>query len=423
MQNLAKLKIESVPINELKVDIYNPRIHTPEAISQLKESIKKFGEISPIVVNSAPNRRNIVISGHMRIKACLELGLKEIPTIFVNITDINREKELNLRMNRTGSWDYALLKNFEINVLLDAGFDNGDLSLIWDQNLETEDDGYDMDKELKKIKKTDIKLGDIFQIGLHRIMCGNSLDITNVKKLMACKKTKMLYCDPIYNINYSYSGGISQKKNYGGKVDDNKSDAEYKVFLREAMTNGLAVSEKDLHVFFYCDQKYIGTLQELYRALEIKNQRVCLWVKNGFNVTPQVAFNKSYEPCVYGVKGSPYLSDVKNLNEIMNKEIGTGNRTIDDIMDLLDIWLVKRLPGQDYEHPTQKPPTLHEKAIKRCTSPGDIILDLFLGSGSTILACEQLKRVCYGIEIEPIFVQLIINRLEKYANLKAKKLN
>ncbi|OGY41081.1 MAG: hypothetical protein A2Y82_01600 [Candidatus Buchananbacteria bacterium RBG_13_36_9] len=423
MPTKTNLKIVSVLIAELKVDIYNPRIHTPEAISQLKESIKKFGEISPIVVNSAPKRSNIVISGHMRIKACLELGLKEIPTIFVNIPDINREKELNLRMNRTGSWDYDLLKSFDINVLLDVGFDNSDLSLIWDQNLETEDDSFDVEKELKEIKKTDIKVGDLFQIGSHRILCGNSLDLSAVKRLMDGKKTKMIYTDPIYNISLDYNKGISQKQNYGGQTNDKKTDAEYRDFLKKAISNGLAVSEKDLHVFVYCDQRNIGLIQDLYQELGIKNQRVCLWVKNGFNVTPQIAFNKSYEPCVYGIKGSPFLSDIKNLNEILNKEIGTGNRTIDDIMDLLDIWLVKRLPGQDYEHPTQKPPTLHEKAIKRCSKPGDIILDLFCGSGSAIISCEQLKRVCYAVEIEPIFVQLIINRFEKYANIKAKKLN
>ena len=110
----------------------------------------------------------------------------------------------------------------------------------------------------------------------------------------------------------------------------------------------------------------------------------------------------------------------KEANEILNKEIGTGNRTADDIMDIFDIWLAKRLPGQDYEHPTSKPPTLHEKPLRRCSKINDIVLDLFGGSGSTMIACEQLKRRAYMVEIEPIFCQLIINRFEKLTGIKAE---
>jgi DNA modification methylase len=124
---------------------------------------------------------------------------------------------------------------------------------------------------------------------------------------------------------------------------------------------------------------------------------------------------------VYGTVGSPYLSkSLQNLNEVMNKEIGTGNRLIDDILDELDIWLVKRLACNEYEHSTSKPPTLHEKAIRRCTKPGDIILDLYGGSGSTLIAAEMLKRKAYLTEIEPKFCQLIINRYEKLTGQKAK---
>ncbi|MCG7852608.1 MAG: site-specific DNA-methyltransferase, partial [Methanosarcinaceae archaeon] len=150
----------------------------------------------------------------------------------------------------------------------------------------------------------------------------------------------------------------------------------------------------------------------------------CLWIKNNQNPTPGVAFNKCYEPCIYGTRAKPYLSEgIKNLNELMNKELGTGNRLIDDILDQLDIWLVKRLSGDQYEHATAKPPSLHEKAIRRCTKPGDIILDSFLGSGSTLIAGEQLKRRVYGCEQELIYCDLIIKRYEKLTHTKAKKLN
>jgi DNA modification methylase len=114
------------------------------------------------------------------------------------------------------------------------------------------------------------------------------------------------------------------------------------------------------------------------------------------------------------------LSKIKNLDEIMNKEVSSGNGAIDDILDILDIWLIKREKLSDYEHPTQKPPSLHEKALKRCTKAGDIVLDLCAGSGSTLIACEQLNRKAYLIEIEPIFCQIIINRWEKLTGQKVK---
>jgi DNA modification methylase len=141
-----------------------------------------------------------------------------------------------------------------------------------------------------------------------------------------------------------------------------------------------------------------------------------LWVKNGHNPTPQVAFNKCYEPCIYGTIGSPYLSKKEQgLTEIMNKDISTGNESLDDI----NLWTAKRLSSKDYSHATSKPTELHEKAIRRCTRPGDIILDSFGGSGSTLIAGEQLKRKVYVVELEPIFCDLIVKRYEKLTGKKA----
>ena len=165
-------------------------------------------------------------------------------------------------------------------------------------------------------------------------------------------------------------------------------------------------------------------IQDIYKEIGIENKRVCLWIKNGFSPTPNVAFNKSYEACIYGTVGQPSISEYpKNLNEIMNKEIGSGNRTIDDILDLLNIWLVKRLPGNEYTHPTEKSPTLHEKAIRRCTKVGDTVLDLFAGSGSTMCSCEQLKRRCLMVEIEPIFCDLIVSRYRQLTGKEVEYVN
>lgn len=419
------IKIVYVPVGALRPAEYNPRKISDDALAQLKESISRFQMIDPVIVNSAPKRNSIVIGGHMRLRAAKELGHKTVPVVYVNIPSLEKEKELNLRLNRnTGEWDFSKLKAFDLKLLLDIGFDNSDLTNIWDENLETEDDGFDVEKELAKITKPKTKLGDLYQLGAHRLICGDSTDPAVLKKLVGKDAVSMIYSDPVYNIGVDYNKGIGGKKSYGGTVNDKRTDTEYKTFLRTTLENALAVSRPDTHVYYWCDESYIGLIQELYRELGIENKRVCMWIKNGHNPTPGVAFNKCYESCVYGVRGKPYLTKgIDNLNEVFNKELTTGNRLIDDILDLLNIWLVKRMAGQDYQHATAKPPTLHEKAIRRCTRPGDLILDSFGGSGSTLIAAEQLKRRSALVELEPIFCDLIVKRYEALTHTKAKKLN
>ncbi|MCK9271926.1 DNA modification methylase [Candidatus Gracilibacteria bacterium] len=420
------LTIIQVPISELNTGEYNPRRHTKKQFSDLKESIKKFGFVDPIIANSNEVRKNIVIGGTFRLEVAKELGFIEIPVVYVNISDIKKEKELNLRLNKnTGEWDLDILKDFDVDLLLDVGFDNQDLSEIWDNILDIEDDNFNVEKELKKIKTPKSKLGDIYELGNHRLICGDSTDSKVVKNLMGENKTNYIYSDPPYNIGLNYSSGISSNNKYGGSFkEDKKSEKDYRGFIDSTIKNILNHANTDTHLFYWCDENYIGTLQELYKQNKIEHKRVCLWIKNNQNMTPNLAFNKVYEPCVYGIIGKPFINkDYKNLNEIQNKEIGTGNKCHDDIFDLFNIWLEKREDVNSYEHPTQKPPTLHEKALKRCTKLGDIVVDLFGGSGSTLIACEQLKRKAYLIEIDPIFVDLIIKRYEEFSGKKAKKLN
>jgi hypothetical protein len=300
---------EKRKVNDLLPFEKNPRKISDKQMADLKRSLKKYN----LVETPAVTIDGKILAGHQRIKALQLLGRGD-DTIDVRVpnrklTPKEYEQYLLISNASGGDWDFEKLKAFQIDDLLMAGFGEDELMHIFDDNLETELDDFQEEKELEKIKTTDIK-------------------------------------------------------------------------------------------------------------------RVCLWIKNGQNPVPNVAFSKCFEPVSYGITGKPYLSkSVQNLNEVMNKEVNTGNRLIEDILDLLDIWLVKRLAGNEYEHSTSKPPTLHEKAIRRCTRPGDIILDIYSGSGSTLLAGEMLKRKVYGCELEPIFCQLIINRYEKYANTKAKKLN
>lgn len=422
-QKTEALLIRYVQANTLKPAEYNPRTHDAAAQEKLRESISRFGLVDPILVNAAPNRGNIVIGGHFRLQVAQSLGIKTVPVVYLNIPNLEHEKELNLRLNRnTGEWDYELLKAFDLNMLEDVGFDPGDLAHVWDETLETEDDDFDVEKEVAAIKKPKTKFGTLYALGNHRLLCGNSTDPEDVKRLVGKRGVGFIACDPPYNIGLSYDKGVGTAGKYGGhKTDDNLTDKNYRAFIRKTMENALASAKQNVHAFYWCDESYIWLMQELFRELGLTNRRVCMWLKDNANPTPGVAFNKVYEPCVYATRGKPYLApSVTNLNEVLNKEVGTGNQLIDDVTDLFNIWLVKRLAAASYEHPTSKNPTLHEKSLRRCTKPGDFVLDLFGGSGSTLIACEQLKRRALLCEQEPIFCDVIVNRYEKLTGNKAE---
>lgn len=413
---MPKILIKHIAIEQLQASEYNPRNLSSKAEVDLTESIQRFGLVDPIIVNSAPNRKNVVISGHQRLKIVKKLGYKTVPVVAINLPNLEREQELNLRLNlNNGEWDFDLLRRFDVSLLLDVGFGDQELSSIWDDNLEIEDDNFDIKKSAKKHSNSKIKHGDLYQLGEHYLICGDAKNFETVTRLLGGNKVDVVYCDPPYNISLNYSNGMSTKGKYKGtKTNDSKSFIEYEEFLRQTIENALSVAKPNAHIFYWCDENYIGLLQALYQQLGIKQQRVCFWVKNNINPTPQIAFNKVYEPCVYGTIGQPYLNSRNtNFNEILNREITAGNRLLDDILDLLSIWLAKRKAGQDYLHPTEKPVSLHEKPLRRCTKPGDIVLDLFAGSGSTLIACEQMKRKAFLTEIDPVFCDVIIDRYQQ----------
>jgi DNA modification methylase len=403
-------------VNQLVPQEINPRTISKKQLSDLTRSLKKYN----LVEIPAIDTDGTILAGHQRIKVLKILGRgNELIDCRVPNRKLTEQesKEYLLASNRLGGeWDFELLKSFDFETLDFAGFDDVEIGKILDTDKEISDDDFDVEEELKNIKNPITKLGDIITLGNHRIICGDCTDEENLKKLFGKDKASMIYSDPVYNISIDYNGGVGGKKGYGGNVNDTRTYEEYKTFLKASMEAGLLVCEKKTHVFYWCDQVYIGVVQELYRSLKINNKRVCLWLKNNQNPVPTVAFNKVYEPVVYGVRGKPYLADINNLNEVLNKELTTGN---DLLAEINDIWMAKRLSAKDYEHATSKPPQLHEKAIKRCTRVNDIILDSFLGSGSTLIAGETLGRKVYGCELEPAFCDLIVRRWEKLTGKKA----
>ncbi len=403
----------------------NPRTLSPAQLNGLKRSLKKF-DLAEI---PAINTDGTLIAGNQRILALSLLGREneEIDVRVPNRTLTKSEfQDYLLTSNRSGgSWDFEkLAKDFDIEELLTAGFDSFDLGSIFDANFEVVDDEFNEEKEIEKAENTNIKQGDYFALGKHLLLCNDATNIKNVQKLMNNRKATLINTDLPFNIGQRYDQNFTGRRKFGGKTKDNKSDKEYELFVKSVMENALSVVKPDAHVMFWCDERWVWLFQKLYKELGIDSKRLCIWIKNNASPTPQIAFNKVTEFCAYGTVGKPWINNkFKNLNEIQNKEIGSGNRLSEDILDLFNIWLVKRLPGSEYEHSTQKNPTLHEKSLRRCTCPGDIVLDLTAGAGSVLSACEQLNRVSYCCEIEPVFCQVIINRFKKISHEKIIKLN
>lgn len=419
---------EAKKVSSLVPNIKNPRKMSPKQTEDLKKSLQKFNLVEIPVIDTD----NKVIAGHQRLAVLKLLGRGE-EEIEVRVPNRRLSKkeydQYLLSSNRIhGDWDFDILsKEFDIDLLLDSGFEEFEIDKIFKEDLTIEEDDWNDEEELKKIKTTEIKEGDMFQLGNHRLICGDGTDINVVKKLMDGEKADMVNDDIPFNINLSYDSGVSGKKKknkYGGKMNDNKSDEEYRLFVKSLIQNSLAVSKKDCHFMFWCDERYVWLLQTLYKELGIKSNRLLIWIKSNSSPTPQSAFNKVTEFIVYGTIGSPYLSkDVNNLNEIQNEDMTTGNELLDQISDYTNLILESRLPSSEYRHPTQKSPRVHYKALKRCTKIGDIVLDLTAGSGSIMTACDSMKRKAYMCELEPVFCQLIINRFNKLTNGKAKKIN
>lgn len=420
------LSIVWVDIDDLLFSDYNPRNIGEEAIARLAESMDMHGFVNPCIINRAPNRRNILIAGHARVLAAKRRGMKKVPVIFINEPNLEREKALNVKLNiDAGEWNFDLLRElFDIDFIVNVGFGDDDLRKIFDDALETEDDQFDVEKELAAIKEPKAKTGDLYQLGSNRLIVDDSTDPAVVERLMNGEKADLIDTDPPFAINLDYDRGVSGKKHYGGKTNDKMSEKQYEEFLRKLIGNAIAAAKPDAHYLFWCDSNWIWLLQTLYRALGIKHKRVCWWLKGNFSLTPGVAFNKAGEAAIYGTIGSPYLApNVTNLHEIQDKEVGPGTRMLEDTMDLFSLFLCKRLPGSEYEHPTQKSPILAEKVLRRCTRPNDLVIDLTGGSGSLLIACEQMRRRAYLAELEPIFADLIIRRWESLTGLRASLLS
>jgi DNA modification methylase len=420
--------IEKRKVSDLIAWDKNPHTMNDKERANLSKSLDKFDYVEVVIINTD----NRLIGGHQRLKDFISKG-KHNELIDVRVP--NRKltekefEELAIRLNKNrGHDDEALLKQFfAADDLKDWGFDEQELNNIFDDAVELKEDDFNLEDELAKIDKPTTQTGDIYLLGNHKLLCGDSTNEEDIKKLVSNTPAVIIYCDPPYNIGLSYHKGIkgnSNKKTYTNKIfNDNKKPAAYLQWVIQTIEMALILSKKDVHVFYWCDPKFIGIIQDAFTQTNVKNKSVCFWLKNQFNPVIQMAFNRVIEPCVYGTFGKPRLNtNVTTLCEILNQDV-TGRNIHESILDITDLWLAHRDKTNDYVHPTQKPITLHEKPLKRCSAPGDAVVDLFGGSGSTLISCEQLNRKALLIEQDAVFCDVIVKRWEKFTGRQAIKIS
>ena len=368
------MKIELINIDELIPYENNAKIHTDEQIEQIKKSILEFGNNDPIAID----KDNIIIEGHGRLLALKELGYKQVEVIKLEHLTEEQRKAYTLIHNKltmnTG-FDMDLLIE-ELQNIQDIEMGDFDFNIQIEEleSQEVEEDEYEV--ELPKEPKA--KLGDIYQLGNHRLMCGDSTNENDVKKLMNNDKADMLFTDPPYNVAFNGRSG-----NFEVIANDNLSDEEFNIFINKIINIIKKINPPIYYI--WCNWKFYGILQE---KLEYKN--CIVWAKNVFGLGK--GYRHQHEFCLF-------------------------NGTIDsEIKNESDLWEISK--DTNYIHPTQKPVALCGRALSNHKKVKNI-LDLFGGSGSTLIACEQLNRKCYMMELDPKYIDVIIDRWETLTGNKA----
>ena len=392
------MNIQIIDINKLIPATYNPRkdLKPDDAeYIKIKNSIVKFGFVSPLVIN----KDMTVIGGHQRLKVLKDLGITEVECIVVDLDKTN-EKALNIALNKIqGDWDEdkleALLQElkleeFDMNL---TGFDFDEVDEILNDINGTKEDNFDVDSTYEEIEEPITKPGDIWILGNHRLMCGDSTHKDDIMRLMNNQDADMLLTDPPYNVDYVGKTAEALKiKN------DNMDDNQFYEFLRKVFENMYIVTKEGASIYvFHADTEGIN-FRKAFKDAGFKLAECLIWKKDCF-VMGRQDYQWQHEPVLYGWKEG-------KAHYFIN------DRTQSTILEF-------DRPKQSTLHPTMKPIDLIAKLIKNSSKENDIILDLFGGSGSTIIAAEQLNRCCYTMELDPKYCDVIVKRWETLTNKEA----
>jgi len=370
-------------INEIKPNPNNPRIIKDDKFKKLVKSIQDFPqmlELRPIVIDE----NNIVLGGNMRLKACIEAGLTDVPVKQAKELTEEQKKEFIVKDNvGYGEWDWDdLANNWDEQLLTEWGLDipNFDANV-----LEAEEDNFAVPDGGSE---TDIVLGDLFEIGEHRLLCGDSTDSDHVAKLMNGQKADMVLTDPPYNVNYGANNNPAWKQGDRSIKNDHMDGDSFKDFIQAVVSNIKLFC--DGIVYCFGAQGVDGRIMFTVLDENLHNSGTIIWLKDRL-VLGRSKYHNKYEPCWFG----------------WNK----SGETFTDDRSLTNVFECKR-PTKSDLHPTMKPIELLEMPLNH-NPKAKSVLDLFLGSGSTMVASHQLKRKCYGMELDPKYCQVIIDRMKK----------
>lgn len=438
-----RLQIEYVDVSILKESEFNPRIWSDDAKAQLKESLKRFGCVDPLILNSAPGRENVVIGGNFRLFTLKELGFKTVPVVHIHIADLEREKELNIRLNKnTGEFDWDLLKNFSEEFLDDIGFSSEEIDNIFD--FEDTPEEFDLDKELQKldIDTIEIQKGDVYKLGEHRLMCGDSTIGADMLKLMDGEKATLCCTDPPYILDY-----LSGKKKHGQATTGfgYKRDRRYLEtdelpddFTEKWMASVHAVQHEDFNILVYENWKNLRVIWgELEKYWKVKNMIVWHLENRHQNFAAKHKFFSKHDIAMIGSSADKVVDFNLELEEdALQNEYETALFAISGNPHWEGYGKDKKICPTDFiefrasdeKHSGQgivfgtKPIEILIPYIKVLSKRNDIVLEPFGGSGSTLIACEKMQRHCRIMEKSPVYAEVIRKRWEKLTGLKAEKI-
>lgn len=371
------MEIRSVKLSEIKSNPNNPRIIKDDKFRKLVNSIQEFPkmlEIRPIVVNADM----IVLGGNMRLKACKEAGLKEVPVIFAHDLTEDEQKQFIIKDNvGFGEWDWDMIANqWDAEQVEEWGLDIPEFSIK--EELEAEEDDYEMPDEVQ----TDIVLGDLFEIGEHRLLCGDSTDSDAVEKLMNGEKADMVFTDPPYGMSYKGT-------TFGKEGIENDGDDEWENVLKESFKNMILFSYNSVFALCFSPSR----LDRFFKCTEGINFKRILTI---------------YKP---NRMGFPWQSWILTSEIIALFENGKPEYIKENYKHDVYTFDYSERPDKEVNHPTVKPLSIVGDVISK--TKGQSVLDLFLGSGTTMAASHQLKRKCFGMELDPKYCQVIVDRMKK----------